>query len=315
MNASARKAELAALTRNDARWPAIVTRDPGVDGKFYYSVKTTGVYCRPSCAARLARPENVQFHATCKDAENAGFRPCKRCQPDQPPLAERNASKIAAACRLIDRSEKVPSLSKLAARVGMSLVHFHRAFKIITGLSPKDYAAAGRTKKAVYTDILFAIGESSLGSVLVAGGGRGICAVLIGDDPALLIRDLQARFPAIKLTPHENGFGDLVAKVVEFIEKPGPRLDLPLDIRGTAFQQRVWKALQRIPAGSTASYSDIAQKLGMPKSARAVAQACAANPLAVAIPCHRVIRTDGRLSGYRWGVERKRALLDREAQA
>ena len=347
------------ITTNDPRWTSVVRRDAASDGKFYYSVKTTGVYCRPSCAARLARPENVQFHLTCEDAERSGFRPCKRCKPNQPGLAEQNAAKIAKVCRLIENSEAIPSLATLAAHVGMSVYHFHRTFKSATGLTPNQYAAAQRGNRvraslersasvtdAIYdagfqssgrfyensnevlgmtpsqfrsggarTDIFFAIGQCSLGSILVAQSEKGVCAILIGDDPATLARDLQDRFPKANLIGNVPGYEDLVAKVVGLIEKPAAGLDLPLDIRGTAFQQRVWKALRQIPPGSKSTYSQIAAKIGMPKAVRAVAQACGANALAVAIPCHRVIRNDGSLSGYRWGVERKRALLEREVRA
>ena len=359
MNAAARNAEIANATRNDPRWASLMARDARADGAFYYSVKTTGVYCRPSCASRLARPENIQFHKTVKDAEQAGFRPCKRCKPNQPSLAEQNAAIIAKVCRLIEKSEELPSLNELATYAEMSVFHFHRVFKAVTGLTPRGYATANRTKRvraklgksrtvteAIYdagfnsngrfyaisnevlgmtplnfraggtnTAIHFAIGECSLGAILIAKSERGVCAIFIGDDPALLARDLQDRFPRANLIGGDRKFEALVAKVVGFIEKPSLGLDLPLDIRGTAFQQRVWKALQQIPVGSTASYAEIARKIGMPKSFRAVAQACGANALAVAIPCHRVVRTDGALSGYRWGVERKRALLDREAHA
>jgi AraC family transcriptional regulator, regulatory protein of adaptative response / methylated-DNA-[protein]-cysteine methyltransferase len=359
MNRATRTAELAKATQNDPRWALIVARDALVDRTFYYSVKTTGVYCRPSCAARLARPENVQFHGTCEEAENAGFRPCKRCKPTEPSLAKRHAAKIAKVCRMIETSEESPSLNKLAEYAGMSVFHLHRTFKAVTGLTPNGYAAGHRAHRvraklgknqsvtdAIYdagfnsnscfyetsnavlgmtpsnfragganTDIHFAIGECSLGSILVAKSERGVCSILLGEDPALLIHDLQDQFPKANLIGDESRYEDLVAKVVGLIEKPGVGLDLPLDIRGTAFQQRVWKALQQIPVGSTASYADIAKQIGMPKAVRAVAQACGANTLAVAIPCHRVIRNDGALSGYRWGVERKRVLLDREAHA
>ena len=351
--------ERARATKNDPRWTSIVNRDASADGNFYYSVKTTGVYCRPSCAARLARPENVQYHMSCGDAEKAGFRPCKRCKPNQPAATKQNAHKIEKACRLIEQSEEMPSLGELAEDAGLSVYHFHRTFKAITGLTPKEYAEANRSNRvrasleksdtvteAIYdagfnssgrfyetsnavlgmtpstfraggadTDIFFAIGECSLGSILVAQSSKGVCSILLGDDPAFLVRDLQDRFPKANLIGNEPGYEDVVAKVVGLIEKPGIGFDLPLDIRGTAFQRRVWKALQQIPPGSTVSYSDIANKIGMPKAVRAVAQACGANNLAVAIPCHRVVKNDGSLSGYRWGVERKRALLEREALA
>ena len=350
---------LATATVSDPRWAAVVARDPKADGKFFYSVKTTGVYCRPSCAARTARPENVAFHLTAADAEQAGFRPCKRCKPDQPPLAEQHAAQVAELCRLIENAEQVMSLAELANHVGLSPYHLHRVFKAVTGLTPRAYAAAHRASRvrtelgrsgtvtdAIYgagynsngrfyeesnqvlgmtptnyragganTEIRFAIGECSLGSILVAASERGVCAILLGDDPDQLARDLQDRFPRAELMGGDAGFEQLVAKVVGFVEAPRLGLDLPLDVRGTAFQQRVWQALRQIPAGETVSYTEVAKRIGSPKSVRAVAQACAANALAVAIPCHRVVRNDGGLSGYRWGVERKRALLGREAKA
>jgi AraC family transcriptional regulator of adaptative response/methylated-DNA-[protein]-cysteine methyltransferase len=351
--------KLAAATTSDARWQSIVARDKDADGKFFYSVGTTGVYCRPSCAARLPRPENVRFHASTTDAERAGFRACKRCKPTGLSLTAANTAKIEKVCRLIERSEETPSLEKLAQYAGISVFHFHRTFKAVTGLTPGAYGAARLKKRvratlgkkqsvtdAIYdagfnsnsrfyensnevlgmtptefrnggsdTAIHFAIAECSLGSILVAKSERGVCAVLMGDDPLQLVRDLQDQFPKANLIGDDGNYEDTVAKVIGLIETPSVGLDLPLDIRGTAFQQRVWKALQQIPVGSTASYADIAKSIGMPKAVRAVAQACGANSLAVAIPCHRVIRNDGALSGYRWGVERKRALLDREAQA
>ena len=357
MNAPANNETLAAATLNDPRWAAVVARDPAADGTFFYSVKTTGVYCRPSCAARLARPENVRFHATCADAERAGFRPCKRCKPNQRPLVEQHAAKVAEICRLIEDAETVPGLEELASHAGLSTYHFHRVFKAVTGLTPRAYAAALRAKRvrnqldrsgtvtaAIFdagynsnarfyeksaellgmtpsdyragganTEIRFAIGECSLGSILVAASERGVCAILLGDDPDALARELQDKFPRADLIGGDQEFERIVARVVGFVEAPGLGLELPLDVRGTAFQQRVWQALRKIPAGSTVSYAEIAKQIGAPSSVRAVAQACAANVLAVAIPCHRVVRNDGALSGYRWGVERKRALLEREA--
>ena len=359
MNRSAKNAQLAAATEKDPRWASVVARDPEADGTFYYSVQTTGVYCRPSCAARLARPENVRFHKTVEEAEKAGFRPCRRCRPNQPSVVEQHAAKVVEACRIIEESQTAPGLEDLAKRVGVSAYHFHRIFKQVTGLTPREYAAAHREKRvrdelgrggtvteAIFdagynsnarfyeksnevlgmtptsyragganTEIRFAIGECSLGSILVARSDRGICAILLGDDPDELARDLQDRFPRASLIGGDDQFEQLVARVVGFVEAPGIGLDLPLDVRGTAFQQRVWQALREIPAGVTASYTDIANRIGSPNSVRAVAQACAANALAVAIPCHRVVRNDGGLSGYRWGVERKRALLEKEAHA
>ncbi len=343
---------------SDARWAAVVARDPAADGKFWYSVETTGVYCRPSCAARRARPENVRFHASWKDAERAGFRACIRCKPSRVSPAEERAAKIAAACRLIEESGEAPKLERLARSAGLSRYHFHRTFRAVTGLTPRQYAAgrlAGRVRvqlrerrtvtEAIYgagygssgrfyaasneilgmtpsrfraggarTEIRFAIGECSLGSILVARSNRGVCAILLGDDPGALVRDLQDRFSKAELVGGESEFERLVAMVVGFVEAPRLGLDLPLDVSGSAFQQRVWRALREIPPGSTATYADVARRIGAPGSARAVGRACGANPLAVAIPCHRVVRTDGAPSGYRWGIERKRALLQREAR-
>ena len=343
--------------QSDPRWAALAARDARADGTFFYSVRTTGVYCRPSCGSRRARPENIRFHESREDAERAGFRPCKRCRPDRPSLAEQHAAIVTEICRRIETSSRTPTLEELAARAGMSPFYFHRVFKAVTGLTPRAYAAAHRGERmrrelgkaptvtaAIYdagyasngrfygdservlgmtptefragganAEIRFAIGECSLGSILVAMSGRGVCAILMGDDPEALVRDLQDRFPRADLIGGDPEFERLVAKVVGFVEAPRLGLGLPLDVRGTAFQQRVWHALREIPAGSTASYQEIARRIGAPGSVRAVAHACASNPLAVAIPCHRVVRSDGGLAGYRWGVERKRALLRREA--
>jgi len=348
---------LSAYADDEARWEAVVRGDLAADGVFYYAVQTTGVYCRPSCPARLARRENVQFHMTCEAAEQAGFRPCQRCRPHEATLTAHHAVVVEQACRFIEQVEAVPRLDALAAAVGMSRYHFHRVFKAITGVTPKAYAVAHRVQRvrdelartatvteAIYgagfqsngrfyatsTAVLgmtpsqfrsgghgasmrFAVGQCSLGAILVAATDKGVCAILLGDDPETLVRDLQDRFPKAQLLGDDPHFEHVVATVIGFVEAPALGLDLPLDMRGTAFQQRVWQALRTIPAGSTASYTNIAQRIGAPNAVRAVARACAANPLAVAIPCHRVVRRDGTLSGYRWGVERKRALLDREA--
>lgn len=343
-------------TEQDPRWAAVVARDRAADGTFYYSVRTTGVYCRPSCATRLAKPRNVRFHLSCTEAERAGFRPCLRCRPGEPTREEQQAATVSRACRLIEDADEVPSLGELAAAAGFSPFHFHRVFKAVTGVTPRNYAAARRAARvrdeltaretvteAIYgagfnassrfyeksdgllgmtpsawrtggadTEIRFAVGECSLGSILVAMSAKGVCAILLGNDPDALVRDLQDRFPRAHLMGDDGEFEAMVAQVVGFVEAPGLGLDLPLDVRGTAFQQRVWQALREIPAGATASYAEIAGRIGRPGAVRAVAAACAANALAVAIPCHRVIRTDGALSGYRWGAERKRELLARE---
>ena len=357
--AMAKTKDIDANAGPDPRWAAIAARDRRADGTFYYSVRTTGVYCRPSCAARRPNPKNVQFHRTCADAELAGFRPCRRCRPDQPSLLQQHARMVANICRVIEAAAEIPSLASLAARSGLSPSHFHRVFKAVTGVTPRAYATAHRARRvgqelrrrktvteAVYdagfnsggrfyeasdrllgmtptryraggadTEIYFAVGECTLGSILVAQSAKGVCAILLGGAPDPLVRDLQDRFPRATLVGGNAAFETVVARVIAFVESPGLGLDLPLDVRGTAFQQRVWQALREIPAGSTASYTEVATRIGEPRAARAVARACAANPLAVAIPCHRVIRTDGVLSGYRWGVERKRRLLTREEMA
>ena len=351
------RAHAARFSSDDDRWAAVKRRDPAVDGQFYYSVRTTGVYCRPGCAARMARRENVQFHATCAAAERAGFRPCKRCRPNEPALAARRALLVAKACRLIETAEETPDLDALAQDAGISRFHFHRVFKSVTGITPKAYASASRAwrvraelprsrtvTEAVYgagfnsngrfyatsaemlgmtptelraggagAEMRFAVGECSLGAILVAATETGVCAILLGEDPSMLVRELEDRFPKARLIGGDQGFEQTVAKIVGFIEAPALGLDLPLDVRCTAFQQRVWQALRAIPVGATASYTDIARRIGAPKAVRAVASACAANAIAIAIPCHRVVRNNGALAGYRWGIERKRALLDREA--
>lgn len=340
----------------DPRWAAIVARDAKADGLFVYAVKTTGVYCRPSSASRLPRPENVEFFDTPALAEAAGYRPSRRAAGDQTQLAAHHTKLVADACRQIEQAETPPSLEALARQAGLSSFHFHRVFKAITGLTPKGYAGALRSRKVrdglkaqqSVTDTLydagfnsnsrfyaaadqvlgmkpqeykaggannlirFAVGQCSLGAILVAQSQRGVCAILLGDDPDTLVRDLQDQFPNAELVGADRDFEQLIAQVVGFIEAPALGLDLPLDLRGTAFQERVWQALRDIPVGSTASYAQIAQRIGAPTAFRAVAQACGANHLAVAIPCHRVVRSDGALSGYRWGVERKRTLLARE---
>lgn len=341
---------------DDPRWARIAARDKTADGHLWYSVLTTGIYCRPSCPSRLPNPENVQLHDTLDGAKATGFRACKRCNPDGASLEAENAALVAKACRIIAESEREPSLQELADALGRSPGYFHRLFKASTGLTPKDYAAARRARRvrqglgsggsiteAIYDagfssngrfyekstgmlgmtptqyraggadeEIKFAVGQSSLGAILVASSQKGVVAILLGDDADTLVRNLQDRFPRARLIGGDREYEARIAQVVGFVEAPGIGLDLPLDVRGTAFQRRVWRALQDIPAGETVSYADIARRIGVPKAVRAVAGACAANKIAIAIPCHRVVRTDGSLSGYAWGVERKRALLNRE---
>jgi len=348
-----------AVVANDPRWARILVRDRTADGHLWYSVLTTGVYCRPSCPSRSANPKNVQLHDTIEEAKATGFRPCKRCRPDGLSVDTENVAIVARACRLIEQSEEEQSLTDLAGAVGRSPSYFHRRFKAVTGLTPKDYAAAHRATKvreglasgnsiteAIYDagfnssgrfyekstgmlgmtpsqyragganeEIRFAVGETSLGAILVASSKKGVASILLGNDPDELVRDLQDRFPKARLIGADGDYEALVARVVGFIEAPGLGLDLPLDVRGTAFQRRVWQALQEIPIGQTVSYTEIAQRIGSPNAVRAVAGACAANRLAVAIPCHRVVRNDGSPSGYAWGIERKQALISREVAA
>jgi AraC family transcriptional regulator of adaptative response/methylated-DNA-[protein]-cysteine methyltransferase len=341
----------------DPRWARMLARDKSADGQFWYSVATTGVYCRPSCPSRAANPRNVALHDTLASAKRTGFRPCKRCNPDGPSVVAGHLAIVAEACRLIETSAAMPSLDALADAAGLSPSYFHRLFKTATGLTPKAYAVAKRSARvrdalltgdtvteAIYEagfnssgrfyaastamlgmspthykaggideTIRFAVGQSSLGAILVASSDKGVVAILIGDEPDALVRDLQDRFPKARLLGADPAYEALVAQVVGHVEAPNLGLDLPLDVRGTAFQQRVWQALRDIPLGRTASYTDVARTIGAPAAVRAVAGACAANNIALAIPCHRVVRHGGALSGYAWGVERKRALIDREA--
>jgi AraC family transcriptional regulator of adaptative response/methylated-DNA-[protein]-cysteine methyltransferase len=346
--------------RTDAdRWRAVAGRDARADGTFFYSVMTTGVFCRPSCPSRRPRRENVRFHDTASAAQRDGFRPCRRCRPTEAGLDARHAALIASACRTMDAADVPPTLAELAHAAGMSRFHFHRIFRSIAGVTPRAYAAAARARRvrdglvrtatvteAIYdagfnssgrfyaaTDALLgmtptsyrsggageqircAVAPSSLGAVLVAATEKGICAITLGDNPSQLTRDLKTRFPHALVIEGDAAFRRLVARVVALVEAPARVVSLPLDVRGTAFQQRVWEVLRQIPAGTTASYTEIARRIGSPRAVRGVASACAANPAAVAIPCHRVVRSDGTLAGYRWGLERKRALLDREARS
>ncbi|MDR5900947.1 bifunctional DNA-binding transcriptional regulator/O6-methylguanine-DNA methyltransferase Ada [Halomonas icarae] len=343
---------------DEAKWAAVLARDAAADDAFVYAVRTTGIYCRPTCPSRRPRRENAEFHADAAAAEEAGYRPCQRCRPQEATsLPQQHAQLVARACRFIEHGEALPSLDELARVAGLSRFHFHRVFKSVTGLTPRAYATACRadrvrqalTQQETVTDaiyeagfnssgrfyagaermlgmtpkryreggkgmeIQFALGECSLGTILVASSEKGICAISLGSDPERLLQAFQEQFANAHLIPGGKRFDAWVAKVVAFVEAPGVGLSLPLDIRGTAFQQRVWQALTEIPVGSTISYAALAERIGSPKAVRAVARACASNPLALAIPCHRVVRSDGALSGYRWGVERKRTLLRREA--
>jgi AraC family transcriptional regulator of adaptative response/methylated-DNA-[protein]-cysteine methyltransferase len=357
MKVSEKNAQCAESTSNDPRWAAVVAHDARADGSFFYSVRTTGLYCRPSCAARPPRPETVAFHVSITEAERAGFRACKRCKPDQPPLLLQHAVKVTAACRTIEQADTAPSLAQLARTAGVSPFHFHRVCKTVAGVTPKQYADqhrgsrvreqlnhGGSVTQAIFdagfnassrfyvsasqllgmtpcrfrrggaeSDIHFAVAQCSLGAIVVAQSERGVCASLMGDDADELVSEMQDRFPKANLMGSDNSYQRLIAQVIGFVAALATGRDLPLDARGTAFQQRVWQALREIPLDCTASYSDISRRIGAPKTARAVGQACAVNALAVAISCHRAVRNDGEISGHRWGAERKRALLTRES--
>lgn len=339
------------------RWAMVQRRDRSAAASFIYAVRTTGVYCRPGCASRLPRWENVAFFDNIRQARAAGFRPCKRCQPDANETNVARAEAVKIACKLIDQAESPPSLEQLASAVNYSPSHFHRLFKKIVGVTPKAYAAMRRANRmrtnlrddssvtgAMYSSgygtsssfydesaevlgmqpsqyragasgivIRFAFASTSLGGLLVATTDRGLCAIEFGDGEDELVAKLRDRFPHADLRESDD-FQRQVAEVVACVDDPGERLSLPLDVQGTAFQRRVWEVLRKIPSGTTTTYSNVAAQIGKPQAARAVAQACAANPLAVAVPCHRVVRNDGSMGGYRWGLERKRALLEKESQ-
>lgn len=342
----------------EQRWQAVIERNKAADGHFVYGVKTSLIYNHPSAAGRLPNRNNIVFFDNEKQALANGYRHSKRFRKETSQLTHFYKEKIEEACRYIEQNSQTLTLSKLAEHIGISRYHFHRLFKLHTGLTPKAYAIASRHKKlqeqlkkqekitdAIYEagyqsnsrfyelssqrlgmtpsewktggdgrKIYFALAACSLGTVLVAQSPIGVCAILLGDDPEQLLYDLQDKFPKAEFIGANDDFEQLIAKVVGFIEAPEIGLDLPLDIRGTAFQQRVWQALRDIPTGKTLSYSEVAEKIGQPKAVRAVASACAANMLAVAIPCHRVVKNNGDLSGYRWGIDRKHALLLKESK-
>lgn len=340
------------------RWQAVEQRDPTYDGTFYLAVKTTGIYCRPSCSARTPKRVNVAFYATPEECERAGFRACKRCKPDlaqdpQVTLARDVAGLLEQAA--VTSPETMPSLAELAERFNFSPYHLQRVFKRHMGVSPKQYALGLRQRRLKHTlrgapnvthaildagynsqspggvgkdlgmtptqyrnggpvasDIVYVIVRSPLGYLLVAATERGICKVALGDDRQSLTRDIHDEFPAARLNAGHEQLNAWVQAVLTFLCGNGPHPDLPTDVRATAFQRKVWGALRRIPAGQTRSYAQLARTIGQPTAARAVANACGDNPTAIVVPCHRVIHGDGTISGYRWGVERKRQLLEIE---
>lgn len=338
-------------------WRAIETRSVEHDDQFWFAVRTTGIYCRPSCAARRPLRANVVFYASPAAAEAAGYRACHRCSPRGISPRAMSTARIAAVCRRIEQAEEPPHLTELAAVAGLAPHHLHRRFKALTGVTPTAYAREVRNRRvreslksdatvteavhqagfngnarfyATATEVLgmrvesyrgggddlairYAVAGSTIGQVLVAATDTGVCAILLGDDADELQRDLTRRFPRAAISSADESFAAVVAMTIALIEEPIGAQALPLDIRGTAFQQRVWQALRAIPCGTTITYAQLAARIGQPKAVRAVARACGANAIAIAVPCHRVVGSDGSLTGYRWGIERKRRLLDREA--
>lgn len=335
----------------DHCWEAVCARDAGQDGRFVFAVSSTGIYCRPSCPARRPLRANVSFHADPASAEVAGFRPCRRCSPQGQSPAEYLDGLVIAACRLLQDSPQPLTLEQLAARIGLSASHLTRAFKARTGMTPRawfehqrrqrlDQQLPGATSvlqtalnagfsgtRPLYEEsstmtpaqkrrqgagetLRYAIGPCPLGLLLLAASERGACALLFGDNEQELEQELRERFSAAELQRDQHGLDDWLNAVVAQVEEPARAAQLPLDLRGSVFQQRVWQALRAIPAGQTRRYGELAEQIG--SHPRAVARACASNPLGLLVPCHRVIGASGSLTGYRWGVPRKQALLKKE---
>lgn len=348
----------AKFNTDDARWNAVIDNNSSADGSFYYAVITTGVYCRPSCSSRLPNRANVEFFTTYDEAETAGYRACKRCTPTASSKAIEREQKIIHACRIIEKSETSLKLDELATQVNLSPYHFHRLFKKIVGVTPKQYASRNQSRRfqeslktspsitdAIYSagygssggaydktqdqlamkpkvyrkggagiTITYGLAQCFLGWIIIGATDRGICAIEFGDDPGTLPDQVQISFPNAQLKKADRSFITLIKEVVDFIKSPEDTFQIPLDIQGTAFQQQVWNILRQIKPGETLSYTEVAERIGKPKAARAVASACASNKLAVVIPCHRVISKVGKMSGYRWGTERKKMLLESEQE-
>lgn len=340
---------------NEVFWNAVKTNDARFDGAFYLGVKTTGIYCRPSCRARLPKRENITFFTTWEAAEKNGLRACLRCKPKQHTVADPKVEKILKACDMLD-SDDLYSLEDLAAEVGLSPYHLQRTFKEVIGVSPKKYSEALRMEKfkeglrsgsdvvtAMYDSgfgsasrlyekasenlgmtpaaykkggqgvaINYTITDCELGRILVARTIKGLCNVAFGDDDAQLEENLKNEYPKAEIVKDAAVLKSFVEEILKHLAGKKKRLDLPIDIQATSFQMQVWELLRKIPYGETVSYSQIAELLGDKKKVRAVARACASNRVAVVIPCHRVIGSDGKLTGYRWGVERKEKLLQTE---
>ena len=354
MNTQADRRQDPIFSTDESRWQAVVDRDPGADGVFFFAVRTTGVFCRPSCASRAPRRENVEFFASTAAAEQAGFRPCKRCQPTSLP---RELAIVERACKVLDADpQQRLTLAQLSDAVHVSPFHLQRLFTRIVGISPRQYQAAQRAgvlrdalqrgrdvtrathdagfgspsrmyeavpaelgmtpsayrRQGAGLTVRYATADTPLGTVLVAATDKGVCKIAFGDDASALVEQLDADFARAERIEDAAKMEPFIAQVRAYLQGTRERFDLPLDIGATAFQRRVWDALRRIPYGQTRSYSDIAESLGSPRAVRAVANACASNPVALAIPCHRVIGKDGAIAGYRWGRPRKEALLETE---
>lgn len=342
----------------DERWQSVLDRNSGQDGAFVFAVRSTGIYCRPSCPARRPRRAQVRFFGHPDEAEGAGFRACLRCHPSSPANDPRPAW-VGRICRLIEQhldDAEPPTLDRLSTAAGVGPHHLQRTFKRLVGLSPREWAEARRLERlkthlkdgrgvteagfeAGYgsmgrlyerasgplgmppgtyrrggagVSLRYTLADSPLGRLLVAATTRGVSAVYLGDTDRTLEASLRAEYPAAERRRDDRGLVSEVRAIVDHLEGRRPRLDLPIDVQATAFQWKVWQALRAIPRGETRSYGEIAAALGQPTGARAVARACATNPVAIVVPCHRVVAGDGRLSGYRWGVEKKLALLERE---
>lgn len=331
-------------------WQAVLNRDIHYDGKFVTAVKSTGIYCRPSCPSRHPLRQNVNFYATPEAAVQAGFRPCRRCRPDE---VDAQVALVQQACAYIDAHlENAPTLDELGAQLHVSPFHLQRMFKRVTGVSPRQYAETKRLERfkqglregesitrALYDagfnsssrlypgqlgmtpseyrkggkgmSIQYTIAPCSLGYLLVGTTERGVCAVSLGDTTEDVMKALHREYPAAEIAPAAE-LNDAVQTILNYLDGDNTRLDLPLDIQATAFQRRVWEALRGIPYGETRTYTEIAREIGKPEAVRAVANACGANHVPLVIPCHRVVREDGSLGGYKLGIERKRALLAKE---
>ncbi len=346
------------ISNDDPRWAAVLAHDRAQDGNFFYAVRSTGVYCRPSCPSRRPRRDNVRFFTTSEEAERAGFRPCLRCRPLEVLPGDTRAATVERICRYIEQHLDEPvRLGALGRQFAMSPFHLQRTFKSVLGITPREYAETCRLRslknglqsgrnvteamhEAGYgstsrlyektdgqlgmTPSLYRLGankltiryatvSSPLGRMLVAATDKGICSIAFGDSEASLLKGLRKEYPKAQFKRAEAVLHRWIAALLQQMFGQPADIPLPLDIRATAFQRRVWQHLRSIPFGRTRSYAEVARDIGAPSASRAVAQACAHNPVAIAIPCHRVVRSDGRLGGYRWGLERKRQLLEREA--